>query len=277
MNLHYAANTPIKDLIEDSLERSLNVAFWLLPSLLLIRCYSIYTTTALDEAPASALLNALALATTLLVVLVTYQELITMLDKLVHSLATYLGDTQDWEKHLRDAQKRLNAPHKSFIYRKTFSLLAGMRQVAAEFSHYVLRAVVMEFRIYFLTFSTIVGPLAIAAYILPGTPQNALAAWLNMHLATLFWGVTIAIIDMLMASVGTQSDTFSALGRDMISSMALLLMYLFVGPLTSIYVGNMAGNAFFSAAAGATTRVAATAGPKAIQIASALYYKMSKK
>jgi hypothetical protein len=33
------------------------------------------------------------------------------------------------------------------------------------------------------------------------------------------------------------------------------LMYLFVGPLTSIYVGNTLGNGFFSAGLGAPQRL----------------------
>ena len=277
MSLHAVASPPLAAVLEAGLERSLNLATWLLPSFFLIRSYSLYTASVLEEVPAKAFLNVLGLATVLLIVLVSYQELVSVVDALVHHLEDYLSAPSDWQRYLQERQAGLERPQQHFIYRISFSFCAALHKLASSFSQYVLRAIILEFRSYLLVFSTLVGPLAIAAHILPGSPQNALSSWLNLHLSTLCWGVTIALIDMLLAAVGTHSATFAELGRDLVSAGAFVLMYLFVGPLTSIYVGNMAGNAFFAAAAGASTRLAAVLTPRAVQAARILYRKMASR
>ncbi len=269
--LHYADTTSLTALIEEGVARTSNVALYLLPSFLLVRCYYLLVSTALSEPPFPALVRTLGLAVVLLIVLVSYQELIALTDALVANLIDYMGDKEAWQKHLQEAQQAFKVPPQhNWIDRCSFTLLTLFRKTLAGGAQYVLRTLLLELRRYLLLFSTLVGPLALVMHLLPGPARNALSTWLSMHLAFLFWGITIALLDLLMTTTGVQGGGAAAAARDIVSSAAVLGMYLLVGPLTSMYVGNMLGNALFSASASMILRTAASAASTVGNLAKSL-------
>ena len=82
----------------------------------------------------------------------------------------------------------------------------------------------MQIRGYLLVFSTQVGPLALAAHLLPGCGSRALSTWLAMHLSFLGWGVTLFILDRMLAHVGLDALAMTDEGRDSITTLVLLLI-----------------------------------------------------
>ena len=113
----------------------------------------------------------------------------------------------------------------------------------------------MHIRGYLLLFSAQVGPLAIAASILPGKLGGTLHTWFKVYLSLLAWGITTAILDRTFASIDLALWSIVGSLHDWITTIALSLMYLFVGPLTSIYLGHTLGNGFLSAGLGASQRL----------------------
>ncbi len=167
-----------------------------------------------------------------------------------------LGDPNTWEAYLDKSSDRLTEvkekhPHTWWIRAYLPSLLSMLRKIFSWTGLFSLRTLMMHIRGYLLLFSTQVGPLAIAISILPGKLGGTIHMWFKIHLSFLAWGITTALLDRLFASINLASWSVGGSLHDWITTIALSLMYLFVGPLTSIYLGNTLGNGFFSAGLGA--------------------------
>lgn len=262
-------------LMDEGVERSLNIALWLLPLFLLIRFYALYATSALEEEPvAKPLLRALWTALGLLIALVSYKEIIALTDQITYALMQHLGDSQAWRAYLQQVQHTLSSDEQQlpWVLRLLTALVSFIRRIAAHGTQLCLRWTMMQIRGYLLLFSTQVGPLAMALHLLPGHGRSPLASWLNTHLALLAWGITMALLDRMLAHVGMDTLTPAEACRDGLSSVALLLMYLLVGPLTSLYLGHMLGNSFLAASSGAALRIVTH--PRAMQAFSKVYRKI---
>ena len=107
----------------------------------------------------------------------------------------------------------------------------------------------------FFALLTQVGPLAIAASVLPGKLGGTVYMWFKLHLSFLAWGITVAILDRLLVTIDLVPWSTAGSIHDLVTTIALCLMYLFIGPLTSMYLGNTLGNGFFSAGLGAAKTI----------------------
>ena len=264
--------------MDEGVERSLTLATWLLPLFLALQFYALYANSAFDEEPvAKPLLRSLWTALGILIALIAYKELIALSDQLTCALMNHLGDRKGWSEYLQQAQQRLlqEDKYEPWLFRLFAAVVSLIRRMATQTSQFFLRWTLMQIRGYLLVFSTQVGPLAMAAQLLPGCGNRALATWLAMHLSFLGWGVTLVILDRMLAHVGLDALAVTDEARDSITTLVLLLMYLLVGPLTSLYLGHMLGNSFFAATTSAATRIATH--PKAIRVLSTVYRKIASR
>ncbi|TSJ80511.1 MAG: hypothetical protein NMK33_03340 [Candidatus Cardinium sp.] len=96
------------------------------------------------------------------------------------------------------------------------------------------------FRHQAILFTLQVGPLAIVASLLPGNFSGIVGYWFNMLISFLMWGVTIDLLDYSLICL--EFNNIDGIG----AAIATCLMYLMVGPLTALYIGNMVGNSLFT-------------------------------
>jgi hypothetical protein len=245
-------------IMEAGLNQCLEVALTLLPIFLLIRFSQDYLQSSLqEELTLRALITALFQGIFLLFLLLTYKELVQVLDHFIYELMELLGDPDTWEAYVSKSSNRLvevekEHPHTWWVIGYLSTLFGLIRKLFSWTFIFSLRTLMMQIRGYFLLFSTQVGPLAIAASILPGKLGGTVQLWFKTHLSFLAWGITIAILDRTLASIDLAPWSIGGGVHDLFTTIALSFMYLFVGPLTSIYIGNSIGNSFLSAGLGAS-------------------------
>jgi hypothetical protein len=240
-------------LMEKSLGPCLEVALALLPIFLLIRFSQDYLQSSLqEELTLRALIAALAQGVFVLFLLIFYKELLQILDTFIHILMELLGKPDGWGAYMNRSANRLaevkkNHPNTWWIRAYLPTLSGFFRKIFSWPLLLGLRTLIMHIRGYFLLFSTQVGPLAIAASVLPGKLGGAVHMWFKLHLSFLAWGITVAILDRLLVTIDLVPWSTGGSIHDLVTTIALCLMYLFIGPLTSMYLGNTLGNGFFSA------------------------------
>jgi hypothetical protein len=256
-------------LMEAGVGQSLGVALALLPIFLLIRFCQDYLQSSLqEELTLRALIAALAQGIFVLFLLLFYKELLQILDTFIAHLMELLGDTTTWESYLNRSSDQLKEVKKEHPYtwwiRAYASIRASIfRKIFSWTGLLSLRTLMMHIRGYFLLFSTQVGPLAIAGSVLPGKLGGTVHLWFKVHLSFLAWGVTMAILDQIFAGIDLGPWSIFGNIHDWITTIAISLMYLFVGPLTSIYLGNTLGNGFFSTGLGAAKTLFTSVASKA--------------
>jgi hypothetical protein len=239
--------------MEAGVNNCLEVSLFLLPIFLLIRFFQDYLQSSLqEELTLRALISALSQGVFLLFLLLSYKELIQLLDSFIYELMELLGNSAVWKAYVSKTSDRLAAlkEKEPTTWWITRSITWGINGIRKLFSWTVLlgvRTVLMHIRGYFLLFSTQVGPLAIAASILPGKLGGTLQVWFKTHLTFLAWGITMAILDRTFASIDLAPYSIPGSFHDLITATALFFMYLFIGPLTSIYIGSSVGSSFLSA------------------------------
>lgn len=186
-------------LMEVSLNPCLEVALTLLPIFLLIRFCQDYLQSSLqNDLSLRALINALAQGIFILILLLSYKDLLQLLDSFIFQLMEWLGGTDSWEDYISKSAEHLEEvkqkyPHTWWIRGFISDLLGLIRKVFSWTVILGLRALMMHIRGYFLLFSTLVGPLAIAASILPGKLGDTVHVCFKSHLTFLAWGITMAI------------------------------------------------------------------------------------
>ncbi|MHB9147585.1 MAG: hypothetical protein ACYC2U_04085 [Candidatus Amoebophilus sp.] len=248
-------------MMEHGLDSSLEVALALLPIFLLIRFSSDYLGSSLqEELTLRALITALFQGFFVLILLILYKELLQILDTFIAHLMEHLGDPDSFAAYLEKSDDRLSEVREKHPYTwwiiSAFSFLVGaIRKVFSWITLFSVRSMIMHIRGYFLVFSTQVGPLAIAASILPGKLGGTSQVWFKLHLSFLCWGITTAILDRILVSIDLAPWSIEGSIHDLITTAAFLLMYLFVGPLTSVYIGSTLGNSFYSAGLAGSQRL----------------------
>jgi hypothetical protein len=244
-------------MMEDGLDRCLEVALTLFPIFLLIRFCQDYLQSSLqEELTLRALIASLFQGIFVLLLLLTYKELLQILDTFISQLMELLGAPDSLEDYLSKSTDRLDEVKKEYPHtwwiRSYLPTLAGLiRKVFSWVGLFSLRTLIMHIRGYFLIFSTQVGPLAIAASILPGKLGGTVHTWFKLHLSFLAWGITTAILDRILVSIDLAPWSIAGSMHDLLTMVAFSLMYFFIGPLTSMYLGSTLGNGFFSAGLGA--------------------------
>jgi len=248
-------------MMEAGLNPCLELSRTLLPIFLLVRFLQDYLQSSLqEELTVRALIAALFQGIFYLFLLVLYKELLQLLDHFIYQLMELLGDSNTWQAYLSKSSDRLaelkkDNPHTWWIRAWLPSFWGLLRKLFSWTGLFSLRTMMMHIRGYLLLFSTQVGPLAIAISILPGKLGGTLHMWFKTHLSFLAWGITIALLDRLFASIDLVPYSIGGGLHDWITAIALSLMYLFVGPLTSIYLGSTLGSGFLSAGTGASQRL----------------------
>lgn len=243
-------------LMEAGINQTLELALALLPIFLLLRFAQDYTQSCLDEALAlSALINALLQGLLLLGLLLSYKEILTLLDSFTHHLMDLLGDQEGLKDYLQKCDNswqalKKNNPLTWWIQGAISWLVKALIRCFSWVNLFTIRVALMHIRGYLLLFSSQVGPLAIAASLLPGKLGGTVHTWFKIHLSFLCWGITTVIIDRTLAGIQLLPGSALASLHDLITHLVLTLLYLFVGPLTSIYLGSTLGNSFFSATMG---------------------------
>ncbi|MEL6152410.1 MAG: hypothetical protein AAFQ78_00070 [Bacteroidota bacterium] len=222
------------------------LALLLLPVFLLVRLSYDYACGLMGDAITfKALVRSLYTCVGVLLLLVSYSELLEKLDLVVSAAISALNTDQLIEKMLARRQEELAAAEASSWYFLP-SLLGLLKRLVTEWGIPYLRTFLIYLRGYLLIFSTQVGPLALAASLLPGRCGSAFGTWLGMHLSVLCWGITMAILDVSIAIASHQpAGTLEAGVRDWIGTLAFGAMYLLLAPLTSLYLGHLASDAFF--------------------------------
>ena len=78
-----------------------------------------------------------------------------------------------------------------------------------------------------------------AVSILPGTFAQVFSTWLGLPLSFLAWGITMALLDLLLEPGYRPMFWPTDLIRDWLGAQAFAAMYLLVIPLTSLYIDRM--------------------------------------
>lgn len=213
-------------------DKTLEVALFLLPLFFLLRITWDYAQAAALGQP-QALFSALYEAVALLLLLICYAQILEAIDLLVDGIIRAMRDRNKLITLLRCIHGVLDHPVSSFInLLKRFFTFKSLL---------FTRGFLAFLRGYLLIFSTAVGPLALAASILPG--HRVFFSWLSMHCSFLCWGITMAVLDFMITLVGYTSLTgVMDIVRDWIGAQAFAAMYLFVAPLTSLYMGHRMSN-----------------------------------
>lgn len=165
-----------------------------------------------------------------------YLDIFHILDK----LTAFIMKVFDWHDLLKpDSFESIENPEisiwqliKNGFSNVTTGLLKGISRM--------MGLTTSIFRHQSILFTLQVGPLAIAASLLPGNFSGIISYWLNMLISFLMWGVTIDLLDYSMISL--EFNNVDGIG----SAIATCLMYAMVGPLTSLYIGNTVGNSLFA-------------------------------
>lgn len=144
----------------------------------------------------------------------------------------------------------------------------------------IVRIFIERIRAMLLAFTLACGPVAFTIATIPGFGGTA-GHWLRIFISTSLWGLTLSILDGLMASFiqnfnmpTGDSMTEAAVSLDiLVVNGAVILMYLSVPLLTSFYIGSAASASFLRAAQGAAGMASMYAGGAATKAVKDWYNK----
>ena len=224
-------------MVDTTICKMIGVAKLLLLPFLLLRLMVYYFQYHLSTAELlkSCYTSLLTLTVTFLL-LQFYLDIFHMLDKLT-ALIMKVFDWHDLVKpdsfeSIKDSEISTWQLIKNVFSNLTTDLLKGISRM--------MGLTTTIFRHQAILFTLQVGPLAIAASLLPGNFSGIVSYWLNMLISFLMWGVTIDLLDYSLISL--EFKNADGIG----AAIATCLMYAMVGPLTSLYIGNTVGNSLFA-------------------------------
>ena len=131
----------------------------------------------------------------------------------------------------------------------------------------IVRLFVERIKSMLLAFTLACGPVAFTIATIPGF-GGTIGHWLRIFISTSLWGLTLSILDAIMAGfiqefdipTGTTLSEASAVLDVLVINGAVILMYLSVPLLTSFFIGSAASASFLRAAQGAAGSAAMMAG-----------------
>ena len=188
------------------------------------------------------------------------------------------GSTQDVLKSLRDlSDNPYLAAHKQEFGLPGKSVTIPFNDATSFFTWLVLavenglamiiRVFIERIRAILIAFILAAGPFAFAFSTIPGL-GGVVGQWFRAFVSTSLWGLTLAILDAIMigfaktwtVTTGTPLAEAGAVLDLLVINAAIIIMYLSVPLLTSIYFGGSAAASFLKAAQGAVGGVAGAAG-----------------
>lgn len=238
------------------------IALLLLPTFIGIHFCVQYVREGLyGENSKAAIISSLSKGVFLTLFLSFFEEIMSMLDQLTCVLMKELGIEASMNEYLVSLQEHLSEEKTDDVSFLDFSRYV-IGSMVNKIKNFVLgalqmfsRGVIHSVRGYLLVFSTQVGPLAIVASALPGRYAKIASNWFSLQVSFFMWGLTMALIDLTLVQLKIKTIAGCSL-LALIGSFALFTMYLIVGTITSLYVGNMVGGSLFTTVTGfATTQI----------------------
>ena len=148
----------------------------------------------------------------------------------------------------------------------SFSLTSILLQLVTGEVVLLVRQIMQFIQQFILGFLYVCGPISICLSVIPAFGQLAMK-WLQNFLAVQFWGLSFAILDLLYtyyvagnAHVGGAALALSAAEADtkqLIVSVAFIMLYLLVPYLTSLIIGSSAAQGFVGSEVGMAAGAAA--------------------
>ena len=124
-----------------------------------------------------------------------------------------------------------------------------------------VRLLIGKMQVMLLSFMYVAGIFAAMLATIPGF-GGSFTHWLKNLLSVLFWSLTVAILDNLMVFFfkSYQPDPADAMIELVVLNLAIIIMYISVPLLTSLYMGHAAASGIMSRMGGAMGGIAYTAG-----------------
>ncbi|WP_419241468.1 hypothetical protein [Cardinium endosymbiont of Nabis limbatus] len=249
LSVHYVSSE-VWSVMRQVTKTTTEIALFLLPTFISIDFCVRYIKDGLNEVSSkAAIIENIAKGMVLALLLCHFEEINQVLDHITSALIDELGLNQAMQKYLEAQKANLETNQADGFWGSgnyiIQSILNKIKNLVLGFLQMFSRGVMHAIRGYLLVFSTQIGPLAIAMSALPGRYQKIAANWFSLHLSFFMWGFTMALIDLSIIQLNIKTVA----GCDMlnlIGSVALVAMYLIVGTITGLYIGEMMGGMIFT-------------------------------
>ena len=149
----------------------------------------------------------------------------------------------------------------SLPYDDFSSFVAWLMSKIQEGLSLFVRLLIGKMQVMILAFMYVAGIFAAMLATIPGF-SGSFGHWLKNLLSVLFWSLTLAILDNLMVFFfkSYQPDPADAMIDLVVLNLAIIIMYISVPLLTSLYIGHAAASGMISRMSGAIGGIAYTAG-----------------
>ncbi|GAA4509450.1 hypothetical protein GCM10023172_42970 [Hymenobacter ginsengisoli] len=155
----------------------------------------------------------------------------------------------------------------------SFSLTNILMQLVTGEVVLLIRQIMQFIQQFILGFLFVCGPISLCLSVVPAFGQLAIK-WLQNFIAVQLWGLSFALLDLLYTFYTASSTTFGGVfsapvaaesdTRQLIVSVAFIMLYLMVPYLTSLFIGSSAAQGFVGSMVGmAASAAAAGAGVSA--------------
>lgn len=249
LSVHYVSSE-VWSVMRDVTKQTIKIGLFLVPTFVSIDFCVRYMKEGLNEASSkAAILENMAKGLVLTLLLCHFEEINQVLDNVTTGLTDELGLNKAIQKYLAAQKSNLEANQSDGFWGSgnyiIQSLLNKIKNLVLGFLQMFSRGVMHAIRGYLLVFSTQIGPLAIAMSALPGRYQKIAANWFSLHLSFFMWGFTMALIDLSIVHLNIKTVTGCSM-LNLIGAVALVAMYLIVGTITGLYIGEMMGGTIFT-------------------------------
>ena len=155
----------------------------------------------------------------------------------------------------------------------SFSLTNILLQLITGEVVLLIRQIMQFIQQFILGFLFVCGPISLCLSVVPAFGQLAIK-WLQNFIAVQLWGLSFALLDLLYTFYTASNTTFGGVfsapvaaesdTRQLIVSVAFIMLYLMVPYLTSLFIGSSAAQGFVGSVVGmAASAAAAGAGVSA--------------
>ena len=149
----------------------------------------------------------------------------------------------------------------------SFSLTNILLQLITGEVVLLIRQIMQFIQQFILGFLFVCGPISICLSVVPAFGQLAMK-WLQNFLAVQLWGLSFALLDLLYTFYTTSNSTFGGVfdtsvtasetdTKQLIVSVAFIMLYLMVPYLTSLIIGSSAAQGFVGSVVGMAASAAA--------------------
>ena len=149
----------------------------------------------------------------------------------------------------------------------SFSLTNILLQLITGEVVLLIRQIMQFIQQFILGFLFVCGPISICLSAIPAFGQLAMK-WLQNFLAVQFWGLSFALLDLLYTFYTASNSTFGGVfgtsitasetdTKQLIVSVAFIMLYLMVPYLTSLIIGSSAAQGFVGSVVGMAASAAA--------------------